>query len=291
MSAEPRQDQFVVPAAGFPKPHWTEPPLPESAPLFVVTATTDGVHLNLQQGQWPSTPDPHSQRFPDLVRSLNIRAWAMGWMQQVFEGPADHSSGHLDGFAAEVLVVPRSERWREAVSTALLGNWCDSLVRTGRLPVTALSALRAEARTLHRQSVPLWRRRTRHGRSLSLDAALGDGLSLYDLVAADVDLLTHTAGGAFEDERLNAVLRGLAPAERQVVVAYAEGEGTTWTEAAAHVGAGAPEAFGERVRRKVKRLAAEQHRRLAQRSTGPAACIAETPQDFLPVGPLPGTER
>lgn len=33
---------------------------------------------------------------------------------------------------------------------------------------------------------PLWRRRTRHGRVLSLDAALGDGLSLHDLIAADI---------------------------------------------------------------------------------------------------------
>ncbi|MFD5015372.1 hypothetical protein [Streptomyces chartreusis] len=65
----------------------------------------------------------------------------------------------------------------------------------------------------------------------------------------------------FEDERLNAVLRGLDPAERQVVFAYAEGEGTTWTEAAAAVGANDPDAFGERVRRKAKRLAAEQARR------------------------------
>ncbi|WP_055524776.1 hypothetical protein [Streptomyces graminilatus] len=73
----------------------------------------------------------------------------------------------------------------------------------------------------------------------------------------------------FEDERLNAVLRGLTPAERVVVFAYTEGEGTTWTEAAAVVGATDPEAFGERVRRKAKRLAAEQTRRSAQRLSPP----------------------
>lgn len=105
--------------------------------------------------------------------------------------------------------------------------------------------------------------RHRDGRILSLDADLGE-LSLHDLVAADVNLLTRTDGGVFEDERLNTVLRGLTPAERAVVFAYAEGEGTTWTEAAARVGATDPEAFGERVRRKAKQLAAEQKRRLAQ---------------------------
>ncbi|MFF7534679.1 hypothetical protein ACFZB2_37125 [Streptomyces bobili] len=112
-------------------------------------------------------------------------------------------------------------------------------------------------------------RRTRHGRVLSLDADLG-GLSLYDLVAADVDFLAHTAGGVFDDDRLNRVLRALTPAEYAVVLAYAEGEGTTWAEAAAYVGATNPDAFGERVRRKTRRLAAEQNRRAElARATAP----------------------
>ncbi|WP_331732049.1 hypothetical protein [Streptomyces sp. NBC_00989] len=179
----------------------------------------------------------------------------------------DPSPDHADLVAARVLVLPCSDRWREAVETALLGSWSDPLWKTGHLPTTALGALKAEARTLHRQLVPVWRHGTRAGRVLSLDADLG-GLSLYDLVAADVDLLAHTAGGVFEDERLNRVLRHLTGAEQQVVFAYASREGTTWTEAAAHTGAAGPEAFGERVRRKVNRLAAEQRRRAAQRRPG-----------------------
>ncbi|MEV4040779.1 hypothetical protein [Streptomyces umbrinus] len=102
---------------------------------------------------------------------------------------------------------------------------------------------------------------------MSLDAALGDGLSLYDLVVSEVDYLAHTAGGVFEDDRLNRVLRGLTPVERAVVFVYAEG--TTWTEAAAHAGATDPDAFGERVRRKTRRLAAEQHRRAELARTAP----------------------
>ncbi|MDQ0904248.1 hypothetical protein QFZ22_000233 [Streptomyces canus] len=74
-----------------------------------------------------------------------------------------------------------------------------------------------------------------------------------------INHLAHTEGGVFEDERLNALLRALTPAERQTVYAYAEDDSTTWTEAVA--GAPDPEAFGERVRRKTKRLAAEQRRR------------------------------
>ncbi|WOT40713.1 hypothetical protein [Streptomyces coeruleorubidus] len=162
------------------------------------------------------------------------------------------------------LVLPDSPRWREAAGTALLGTWCNPLWETGELDATALSALRTEARTVHRQLMPVWRQRTRHGRVLSLDAALG-GFSLYDLVAADVRFLSHTAGDVFEDERLNMVLRGLNETERQVVFAYAEGEGTTWMEAATVAGADEPEMFGERVRRKTKRLAKEQARRARER--------------------------
>ncbi|MFJ4633490.1 hypothetical protein [Streptomyces sp. NPDC088847] len=167
------------------------------------------------------------------------------------------------------LPLPRSTRWDEAVHTALSGTWMAPLWESGRLPLTALGALKAEARVIHRQLVPVWRRNTRHGRVLSLDAALGEGLSLYDLVASDVDQLSRISDGVFEDERLNAVLRGLDPAERSAVFAYAEGEGTTWTEAAAAAGATDPEAFGERVRRKTKRLAAEQRRRFGQRLSPP----------------------
>ncbi|MFJ5779738.1 hypothetical protein [Streptomyces sp. NPDC093094] len=167
----------------------------------------------------------------------------------------------MDVLALKSLALPVSDRWREAVSTALVGGWVDPLEQHGRLPVSALATLRAEARALHRQLVPVWRRRTRHGRVLSLDAHLGGELSLYDLVAADVDLLHRVAGGVYEDERLNAVLRGLDPAERQVVFAYAAADGTTWIEAATAAGATDPDAFGERVRRKAKRLAAEQRRR------------------------------
>ncbi|MER7377191.1 hypothetical protein [Streptomyces lanatus] len=176
------------------------------------------------------------------------------------------------------LVLPRSERWDEAMDTALLGNWNDPLWDTGRLPSSALGALKAEARTVHRQLVPLWRRGTRYGRVLSLDAELGDGLVLYDLVGADLDLLGRVAGGVFEDERLNAVLRGLDEAELKTVFALASGEGETWTESAAVAGATDPTAFGERVRRKAQRLADEQRRRQQLRRVGGQAPVQPIPR-------------
>ncbi|GAA5045168.1 hypothetical protein [Streptomyces similanensis] len=201
-----------------------------------------------------------SRHAPDLVDALR----AQFIISTVPDDQLVLSS--LDLLAKRALVVPRSKRWQEAVSTALLGDWSAPLWSDGHLSPTAIGALKAEARTIHRQLVPVWQRRTRHGRVLSLDAVLGDGISLYDLIAAEADLLPRIAHGVFEDERLNAVLRGLDQVERDIVFAYAEGEGTTWAEAAAFVGSPNPEAIGERVRRKTKRLAAEQRRRLAQRN-------------------------
>ncbi len=205
---------------------------------------------------------------PDLARAIAVRGTACGtWPNQeailgLTRRPTNRDAA-VDRLAAEILVLPRSQRWREAVSTALAGSWCDPLWQTGQLPATALGVLKAEARTVHRQLVPLWEQGTRRGRVLSLDADLG-GVSLYDLVAADVDLLAYTTDGVYEDERLNRVLRGLTENEKRVVVAYAAREGTTWTEAASAVGAPEPQAFGTRVRRKVKRLVDEQARRTAQ---------------------------
>ncbi|MCW8382421.1 hypothetical protein [Streptomyces justiciae] len=206
---------------------------------------------------------------PGLLSACNVRSTVSG-------GRMHHpavATDRLESLAAGSLVLPRSERWNQALSTALLGDWCAPLLTDGFLPATALGALRAEARTVHRHLVPIWRRRTRHGRVLSLDADLGDGLSLYDLVAADVDLLAHTMGGVFEDARLNRLLGALDPAERAVVFAYADGEGATWTEAAAVAGADDAKTFGERVRRKTKRIAAEQARRTVQQQRPGAGAL------------------
>ncbi|WP_162948070.1 hypothetical protein [Streptomyces europaeiscabiei] len=250
------------------------PPIPEGETHSFGPARTR--ELN------PLDPTLPSNCAPDLLAALR----ATGTVHRGYDvAPVRFEVDEtLDEFAAQTLVVARSARRREAISTALLGDWSTSLWTVGHLPLAAFSSLKTDIDEVHRQLVPLWRRRTRHGRVLSLDAALGDGLSLHDLVAADVDLLARVTDGVYEDERLNRVLRSLCPAERLAVLAYAEGDGTTWTEAAAITGAADPDAFGERVRRKVKRLAAEQRRRIAQTQMGIS-------QESLPVGLEPGTER
>jgi DNA-directed RNA polymerase specialized sigma24 family protein len=134
----------------------------------------------------------------------------------------------------------------------LLGDWAAPLDSDGRLGPAALAELRREAHIVHRQLTPIWRRKTNHSRLLLLDTPLGDGLTLHDLLAE----APHPGGPGttsdIEDDRLRLVLAGLDAAEQAVVLALAHPGVTTWSEAAAF--AGTTEAFGERVRRKVRRL-------------------------------------
>jgi DNA-directed RNA polymerase specialized sigma24 family protein len=162
----------------------------------------------------------------------------------------------VERFARKWVRLPSTPRWLDAVTSALVHEAVESLNE----PEQFLQLVRSE----HRQMTPVWQRQTRHGRVLPLDTELGDGLSLYDLVPASTDTPEGAADEAFEDRRLETILHRLEPVERQVVLAYAEADGTTWTEAAAAIGASEPASFGERVRRKVRRLAAELKRRAAQ---------------------------
>ncbi|WP_329146951.1 hypothetical protein OG275_21235 [Streptomyces niveus] len=205
---------------------------------------------------------------PDLMAALEARADAL-----------QNRQDKVENFAARVLGVNRSTRWNEAVSTALMGDWTRSLDEHGCLQPEVLGQLRAEVHTIHRQLVPLWRRRVRRSRLLLLDAPLGDGLCLYDLVADRADLSDARLGTAIHDDRLLRIVQHLTSEERLVVIALAAGDGATWTEAAAHAGASDAAAFGERVRRKTRRLAVRaEERRAAARATADSAIGWADPQ-------------
>lgn len=190
---------------------------------------------------------------PDLIRLLNAR-----------EGILEDRPWWVESVVSRVLVLPQSPHWAEAVYTALLGDWPDPLTQKQELTPQAISVLRAEARAIHRQLMPIWRRRTRYGRVLSLDADLGDGYCLLDLLAAQAGPDLDLANSALGHQRVSALLRSLTPLERHAVLARAAGEATTWTEAAVICRVDDPQAFGDRVRRKVLRLIREQERRRGQ---------------------------
>jgi hypothetical protein len=192
------------------------------------------------------------------VRALEARQAALAGLDD-----------QLEYFATDVLGLGRSTRWTEAVSTALLGDWVQPLLQGMRLDETAVARLRADAQLEHRHLTPVWRRRTRHGRVLMLDAPLGSGLTLYDLAAGTpAATATCPVEGDPENARLAMLIRALLPAERAIAIAWADPQVATWTEAALHAGAAEPSIVGERVRRKVRRLAAELDRRLAQTVDG-----------------------
>jgi hypothetical protein len=78
-------------------------------------------------------------------------------------------------------------------------------------------------------------------------------------------------GSGFDDPRVDAVLAKLTVEERRVAMAWACRCTDTWPQAARFVGAIDPEAFGERVRRKLKRLGTEYTRRRAPARWGTRA--------------------
>ena len=99
-------------------------------------------------------------------------------------------------------------------------------------------------------------------------------------LAADEQMLTvaDTAGvedrhdvdlDGWQDQRIPRVLTQLRDDERDVAMAYAHDSATTW--AAAARACGRPEAFGERVRRKLLRLGKILAVRLAQQHNFPRA--------------------
>ncbi|MER7812935.1 hypothetical protein [Streptomyces sp900116325] len=230
-------------------------PFDRVAPPMMITTTTGMAVLKADH--------PVNQTIESGFRSLNIPVpdviQALGAREAALTG--DGSTIH--SFTSDVL--GRWSGWNEPVSTALLGNWSDSLYDQGRLTPDALDKLKSEASVINRQLTPVWRRKVNQSRLLLLDTPLGDGLTLYDLVPGQA-----AAEEGFENPRLNEILAVLSPAELAVTLAMAAPGVTTWAEAAMAAGATQPEKVGKRVRRKVKRLAA------ARRSDRSSAAEATT---------------
>lgn len=202
---------------------------------------------------------------PVAVRALQAR-----------DAAVKREDAEVDRFASEVLGLWRGGRWREPVSTALLGNWAAPLETDGgSLTPAFLDALRTEVKVLHRALTPLWERRTSGHRLRSLDYSIGDdGMTVHDLVTGGPDSYEALTGVLPDAPRIAAVLAKLTPAERAVATAWANSR-TNWAEAAATVIALAPPQFagrdaaavGNGVRRKLKRLGTQHAERAAEAAT------------------------
>lgn len=157
----------------------------------------------------------------------------------------------VDDFTRTWLGLNHPERWRSAVEMALLGDWVERL-GVGWINDSVLADLiRQHAYSEHRQLQPLWERRVRGKRVAILSQPVGDNLALADVIADWRSPEALVVDGEFRDARVAAVLRQLATSEDEVAWDWAT-TGDTWAAAAA--GAGRPTAYGETVRRKLKRL-------------------------------------
>ncbi|MEU6741363.1 hypothetical protein [Streptosporangium sandarakinum] len=229
---------------------------------YVLVVDSDGVSVD----SGPAAPDQsvwvtcstQLGSFRRKYRDSNAspRAWAVYYALQARDWALGRDCGcsGSESFPSKQLVLPRGPQWDQAVHTALLGDWADPLTNGGRIDPSVLSRIKSDAQTIHRQLVPIWRRRVRRSRVLLLETQLGDNLTLHDLVAGELRMDDLVFEAAFDDERINTVLAQLDPAERRVAMAWAHPTIATWTEAARFAGATSPEAYGERVRRKLKRL-------------------------------------
>ncbi|MFJ3799928.1 hypothetical protein ACIPSJ_27045 [Streptomyces sp. NPDC090088] len=172
----------------------------------------------------------------------------------------------VDEFSRTWLGLSRPKQWRSAVEMALLGGWVDALGRHLSNDAEIMELLHRHTDREHRCLQPLWERKSSGRRVRLLDDPVTPRMSLRDLITDHRRPEDQLMLGEVEDPRVQAVLTHLAPAERAVAMAYAM-QRMTWAQAAAEGGAGNPDAFGERVRRKLKRLGA--HRSTAN-SPAPA---------------------
>jgi hypothetical protein len=222
-------------------------------------ATTDGY------GYSPGYSLDPSAITPAVSAALRARDFALQ-MPEPSEGLSRKggTSNPLDDFLQRHLVVPGGPKWREAASTALAEDWCIELPASVSIDELFTGALKPDVRAIHRQLVPVWEHKINGLRVLQLEAPLGaGGLTLLDVVAGGLRMEDLVFEAGFDNPGIDAVLRGLTEDERRVAMAWAHPYTDTWTEAARFAGATDPERFGERVRRKLKRLGIEYTRRRA----------------------------
>ncbi|MEW2079144.1 hypothetical protein AB0941_37150 [Streptomyces sp. NPDC013433] len=177
---------------------------------------------------------------PDVVRAMNAR-----------EAARTGDRAALRTFVSEGL--GRWSGWSEPVSTALLGNWADSLYNEGQLSPGAVDQFLAEVRVINGQLKPIWLRHANRERVRLLDAPLGDGMTLYDVLSGQPAADTSFEG--FDDPRLIEIVDALSEEDQAVTIARSRPGVNSWPEAARVAGVPQPEVVGEQVRRKVKRLA------------------------------------
>ena len=159
----------------------------------------------------------------------------------------------------------------EAVSAALLEEGWDAGIPDD--PAYLITDLRKRTVRQGRVLRPIWKTRVNYRAVGMLDEPVrtsnGGLLTVADLVPGAQPTEDLVLASEWEEQRLRRVLGRLKPDELRVTNVYAQRSELTWAEAARIAGAADPAAVGERIRRKLKRLGAEDERRVALRSSLP----------------------
>lgn len=221
----------LAPSEGFPVSFSTSRGMVVRARLRLLTIVVN------DRGAWSDLASQYA-----LFAALDSR-------QAAIEG-CNHA---VDRFSRHWLGIRKVREWREAVSTALMGDWVNAL-GDGVGDAAVVRSIQRESHTVHRQLQPLWERKVRGNGVNLLDKPVGEGLTLGDLVTDGQQPEDEALRDEIDDPRLLAVLAALDPVEREVVRAWAYGEAENWQQAAQLIEVENAEAVGERVRRKLRRL-------------------------------------
>lgn len=173
------------------------------------------------------------------------------------EGEADG----VDAFSHTWLGLARPQKWREAVEMALLGDWVETLGSGSMNDPSITDLLDRHSKAEHRRLLPLWERRVRGKYTALLDGPVGDGLTLSDVLPGGRSP-EALLDDPFTDDRISAVLDQLPDEDAEFALKWAC-TGDSWPVTAG--GTGREAAYGERVRRKLKRLGSEYARRQVER--------------------------
>ncbi|WP_415939919.1 hypothetical protein [Streptomyces sp. 039-1] len=176
-------------------------------------------------------------------------------------------------------IAKPGERWLEAASTALLGDWVDLLDKhcLDDVGEPGLQLLKLETATVHEQLQPLWRRKSGGARLLSLDHPVTGGGKLIDLLADKAAPLVPSHEWEPDNDQAAIVFGQLSPREQEIARAWACFDHSSWMEAAEFAGFTDPQAEAERVRRKLRRLGRRQQERQAAVITCPGDLVGGNP--------------
>ncbi len=199
-------------------------------------------------GEWIPEAARHDPEWPDHSIS-RLRAAIAARTEAIRTG----GSPDLALFGRIALGRNRSERWTEALSSALLGDWVAPLYDGTGLGRPELDRLRSEARRIHTQSVPLWQRRPGRNRVIPPGDARPQR---RDAARPAPQPVPPRQPGAQSDPRRRPPLGshpGRTEPGRQGCRSRSRPQRrATWADAAALTGSERPHKDGYRVRRTVR---------------------------------------